>query len=340
MQKKASGRHAAKAGNKNKGKSSPRGAKLLPRNAPKAAPKRQMEPPSSSAKRRRTATDDGRVLRGKEAEAALEQYGKEEKAGCERLEQEDDEYNEQNKVREEGNQSNPDGIPNLSRPLRRPFTISSPLTRGPANDVQVVDLEEQIESPHVSTNDMEVEARVAFVAPTAPMTKASPPKDLRRAHASLLTPPAQSPLATQTIPEARTLSQQTRRPKSKVSGDYRIITYQQPDHAHEIQWKNGQFKGKSLSTVIEEVSHITGKRHIEELKLRLETFFWTTDVSVLRGDEKSWEDAQRDFGKKIKDAFTRDSDRGGKFKIWIEPIYAENAMSGENDDENSEDLDW
>src|SRR5436853_5419012 len=106
MREKPSSAHTAKAGNKtNKGKPLPKGAKVSPRSAPKATSKRSMGPPSDSPKRRRTATGGGRILRGKEAEAALEQYG--------RLMQEDDEYDERNMVRVEENEGDLDDLPDL-----------------------------------------------------------------------------------------------------------------------------------------------------------------------------------------------------------------------------------
>jgi hypothetical protein len=323
--KKPSGSQTTKVGSKksHNNKPSPKSKKGSPQNSSKAASKRPLESPSNSPKRRRTATYHPDKLLGKEAEAALEQYDREEVAEHDRLEEGSDEDNERSIEQEDPG--------NLPRRILRPFLVPRPRAPGLPNG--------NIQPLHAPTHQIDIgtqaevgRTRTGFIAPLAPMTTSSPRNTLH-APTSLPTPPAQSPPASQRAHEAI-------KPTPKVRGLFWIIAHPQPNKRIRSQWKNGQFKGKRLSTVIDEISSFLGTGPIEELNLKLETFLDETHVTVHRDDEKFWEETQRDFQKQIKDAFTRDSDRGSQYKIWIEPVYAENGDAGRNDDGDSEDFDW
>jgi hypothetical protein len=68
-----------------------------------------------------------------------------------------------------------------------------------------------------------------------------------------------------------------------------------------------KFKGKSLPTVIEEISqeisHITGKPLIEKVRLMLKTFpnrkEVVKEVVVHKGDKDLWEKVKHDFQARI-----------------------------------------
>jgi hypothetical protein len=129
------------------------------------------------------------------------------------------------------------------------------------------------------------------------------------------------------------------KPKPKVRGLFWIVTSPEPNYSDE-SWNNGQIKGKSLPTVIEEISSITHKDCIEKLKIRLKTSFAQTTTTVHKDAEAHWETTKSNLEEKIREAFTRDRDQQVHFQIWIEPLYEQNApMGGIHDSEKGE-IDW
>jgi hypothetical protein len=91
--------------------------------------------------------------------------------------------------------------------------------------------------------------------------------------------------------------------KPTVRGYYLIIVDPEPNYRYEKQWENGKFKDKILPTVIDEIpqdiSHVTGKRTFEKVRLRLKTSSNGKEVErealVHKGDEDLWEKIKRDF---------------------------------------------
>ncbi len=129
------------------------------------------------------------------------------------------------------------------------------------------------------------------------------------------------------------------KPKPKVQGAFWIVTSPDPNYMEET-WNNGQIKGKSLSTVIEEISSITRRDCIEKLKIKLKTPFAQTTMTVHKDAEDQWETAKQYLEDKIKEAFTRDRNQQFRFHIWIEPLYEQNAPLGGMDNFENEEIDW
>lgn len=129
------------------------------------------------------------------------------------------------------------------------------------------------------------------------------------------------------------------KPKPKVRGLFWIITSPEPYYSEE-SWDNGQIKGKSLSTVIKEISSITNRDCIEKLKIRLKTPFAQTTTTVHKDAEDHWEIAKSNLEEKIKEAFTRDRNQQTHFQIWLEPLYEQNAPMGGIDDVENGEIDW
>jgi hypothetical protein len=125
----------------------------------------------------------------------------------------------------------------------------------------------------------------------------------------------------------------------KVRGAFWIITSPEPNPSEE-SWNNGQIKGKSLSTVIEEISSITNRDRIEKLKIRLKTLFAQQTTTVHKDAEDHWEIAKSNFEEKIREAFTRDRDQQVHFQIWIEPLYEQNAPMGGIKSAEQGEIDW
>lgn len=129
------------------------------------------------------------------------------------------------------------------------------------------------------------------------------------------------------------------KPKPKVRGLFWIVTSPEPNYSDE-SWNNGQIKGKSLPTVIGEISSITQRDCIEKLKIRLKTSFAQMTTTVHKDADSHWETTKSNLEEKIREAFTRDRDQQIHFQIWIEPQYEHNAqMGGINDAEKGE-IDW
>jgi len=129
------------------------------------------------------------------------------------------------------------------------------------------------------------------------------------------------------------------KPKPKVRGAFWIITSPEPNPSEE-SWNNGQIKGKSLSTVIEEISSITQRDRIEKLKIKLKTPFAQQTTTVHKDAEDHWEIAKSNFEEKIREAFMRDRDQQVHFQIWIEPLYEQNAPMGRINDAEQGEIDW
>jgi len=129
------------------------------------------------------------------------------------------------------------------------------------------------------------------------------------------------------------------KPKPKVRGAFWIITSPEPNYSEE-SWNNGQIKGKSLSTVIEEISSITKRDCIEKLKIKLKTSFAQTTTTVHKDAEDIWAIAKSNLEEKIKEALRRNRNQQTHFQIWIEPLYEQNAPIGGIDDVENGEIDW
>jgi hypothetical protein len=129
------------------------------------------------------------------------------------------------------------------------------------------------------------------------------------------------------------------KPKPKVRGAFWIITSPEPNPSEE-SWSNGQIKGKSLLTVIEEISSITQRDKIQKLKIKLKTAFAQQTTTVHKDAEDHWKIAKSNFEERIREAFTRDPEQPFHFQIWIEPIYEQSAPMGRINDTEQGEFDW
>ncbi|KAH8597455.1 hypothetical protein B0O99DRAFT_617516 [Bisporella sp. PMI_857] len=105
-----------------------------------------------------------------------------------------------------------------------------------------------------------------------------------------------------------------------------IIT-RQPRYTEE-RWDEGKFQGTALPVFIQELSQVTGRSHIEKMKLTLQTPLKDIKVTVLKDAEDQWQSAKEEFVKKIKEAIVEAKKRSNEavsFKVLIEPIFDENA---------------
>jgi hypothetical protein len=111
--------------------------------------------------------------------------------------------------------------------------------------------------------------------------------------------------------------------KPKELGLYYIVTNPEPDYTQERYY--GKIKRKSLQQLILEISDITKKVPIEELRIRLKTGY-SDCTTTIPTDLDAWESVILYFDEVIRGSVKRGF-RKPHFIIWIEPIYGRHSKS-------------
>ena len=140
-----------------------------------------------------------------------------------------------------------------------------------------------------------------------------------------------------------TVSKESAAPKvrSKIQVPLWIIT-REPRYTEE-RWDEGKFQGTPLSVFIEELSQVTGRSHIDRLKLTLRTPTQDTKVTVVRGAEDSWESAKKRFVEKLKETTAeakRLQNESATFEILVEPFYEQNVALQKSIDEVEDEFEF
>ncbi|MCJ1363006.1 hypothetical protein MMC16_002112 [Acarospora aff. strigata] len=128
--------------------------------------------------------------------------------------------------------------------------------------------------------------------------------------------------------------------KPMVGVRFWIIKARLPRFVSE-KWVDGKLQGKSLDSVLEGVSNISGSTRIKELRFTLETADSERTYTIANDAEDEFEEMKQQFSTDMRAAFRKNRNEFKDFEIMIEPIDGEDlAKDGEAEVEDAVMGDW
>jgi hypothetical protein len=163
-------------------------------------------------------------------------------------------------------------------------------------------------------------------------TKAATPSPIQEASAETIHEPTPSP------PMVKQSKEQVNSKGGTLSIQLWIIT-RDPKYTEEL-CSSLKFRDSSLETFTSSIASITQNPSVlESIKLDLQTPTFSTKLTVVQGDEESWEAAKIVLAEKFKTARSEAKKQGkvANVKILVEPLYKETLSASNVDEDEDED---